>query len=98
VVELLTPAEVDLIVRRRRGDLAINLVHSAGIDSNLYTLDQLRPTPPLQLRIRIDRPVVAAELQPQDAALTLHADGDGVVVDVPPFEIHGVVIVKCSEM
>ncbi len=94
IVELLTPADVDIILRRHDGALAINLINTSGIDAHAYTYDRLPPTPELKLRVRQPATITAARLQPADIDLPVAPapDDDGMVVTVPALDIHGVVV------
>jgi hypothetical protein len=96
LVQLMTPACVDLTVQKKDGDLRINLCNTAGPHAADFTWDVLPPTGRIELRIRLDRNPRSIQLQPANRRLTWRRQGRYLHVTVPSFELHQVVVVRSS--
>lgn len=94
LVELRTPAMVDLTVRRIGDQLTIHLCNTAGPHTQDFTWDVLPPTGDLRLFVRLKHNPRAIRLQPAGRKLRWTREGDGVTIDIPCLAIHGVVVIE----
>jgi hypothetical protein len=97
LVEVKGSHDVDVVVNRQGGRLAVNLVNTAGPHQREPILDSIEPVGPLDVTIRqTDRPA-RIMLEPAGTALSFeHRDGEIHLV-VPRVDIHEVIVVSTGE-
>jgi hypothetical protein len=96
MVEVKGSTDVDVVVNRMAGKLAVNLVNTAGPHQREPILDSLPPVGPLEVTIRQAVRPTKIMLEPAGIPLSFeHGDGEVRVV-VPRLEIHEVIIVEAN--
>lgn len=96
MVEVTGSSDVDLVVNRKDGRLAVNLVNTAGPHANkeIYTFDNIPPVGPLTVKIRLDEKPRSIVMQPQGRKMNFTWKGG--VAQVEPFmlDIHDILVVE----
>ncbi len=96
MVEVEGSHKVDLVVNRKEGKLAVNLVNTAGSHANkdVYTFDSIPSVGPLKVKIRLPKEPKNIYLQPQGKEMGFSWENG--IVEVEPFvlEIHNILVVK----
>jgi hypothetical protein len=94
MVEVKGSADVDVVVNRLGGTLAVNLVNTAGPHRQEPILDAIPPVGPLEVTIR--QAVKPTKIRREPAGVSLpfeHRDGEIHLV-VPRVDIHEVIVVE----
>jgi hypothetical protein len=94
MVEVTGSHDVDVVVNRSAGKLAINLVNTAGPHQTEPILDSIAPVGPLAVTIRQSTTPAKVTLQPGGKPLAFNYANGAVHVTVPHLEIHSVVVVE----
>jgi hypothetical protein len=93
MVEVKGSSDVDVVVNRLGGRLAVNLVNTAGPHQTEPILDSIPPVGPLDIRIRIPDKPTRVTLEPGGQSLPfLYGDGE-VRLLLPQLEIHSIIVV-----
>ena len=95
LVEIDGSRMVDVVVRSQRGDLVVHLLDRDGqhMSSEVFSFDELRPTPPLTVRIRCARPASVVFAPGRTRPRWTWAKGV-LAVAVPPFTVHTAILVR----
>ncbi len=95
LVEVTGPGEVDVVVRRQAGQLAVHLINTGGphADKQVYTYDHIPPAGPLTVSIRVPRRPRQVRLEPGGRALRFHMRAGRVTVTLPALSIHNALVV-----
>jgi len=87
---------VDVVLNRKDGHLALNLVNTAGPHANrdVYTYDEVPPTGPLDILVRLPEQPNRVQLQPGDRAVeTMYRDGE-LHLRLPSLAIHEILWIE----
>jgi len=96
LVEVKGSPDVDVVVNRQGGKLAVNLVNTAGPHQREPILDSIPPVGPLDVTIRQTARPARVMLEPAGTPLSFeHRDGDIHLV-VPRVDIHEVIVVEAN--
>jgi hypothetical protein len=94
LVEVKGSPDVDVVVNRQGGKLAVNLVNTAGPHRREPILDSIPPIGPLDVTIRQTDKPARVMLEPAGTPLTFeHREGEIHLV-VPRVDIHEVIVVS----
>jgi hypothetical protein len=94
LVEVKGSPEVDVVVNRLGGKLAVNLVNTAGPHQREPIVDSIPPVGPLDVTIRQAAKPAKITLEPTGIALPFeHRDGE-IHLRVPRIDIHEVIVVE----
>ncbi len=94
IVEVAGSSEVDVVVNRIGGKLAVNLVNTAGPHQTEPVVDSVPPIGPLALTIRQSTRPAKVMLQPGDTLLAFDYTDGAVRVTIPRLEIHSAVVLE----
>jgi hypothetical protein len=96
LVEVKGSADVDVVVHRIGGKLAVNLVNTAGphADRNSPIVDSIPPVGPLQIAIRATQPPARVVVEPGGQPLEFEHKNGAIQVTLPKLEIHNIVVVE----
>ena len=88
--------DVEVVLRRSQGRLAVNLLNGAGPHANpaVYTFDEVPPIGPLNISIRTPQKPRALRLAPSGASLDFRYENGVATATLPRLEIHEVLIVE----
>ncbi len=96
LVEVRGSPDVDVVVNRQGGKLAVNLVNTAGPHQREPILDSIPPVGPLDVTIRQTAKPARVMLEPAGTPLSFeHRDGEIHLV-VPRVDIHEVIVVETN--
>jgi hypothetical protein len=93
-VEVQGSADVDLVVNRIGGKLAINLVNTSGRHQTEPIIDSIAPVGPLSLTIREMKKPSKIMLQPSGQPLAFDYASGEIRVIVPRVEVHEIVVLE----
>ncbi len=94
LVEVKGSHDVDVVVNRQGGKLAVNLVNTAGPHQREPILDSIPPIGPLDVTIRQTAKPARVMLEPAGTPLSFeHRDGE-IHLTVPRVDIHEVIVVS----
>jgi hypothetical protein len=93
-VEVKGSADVDVIVNRIRGQLAVNLVNTSGPHVTEPILDSIPAVGPLELTIRQSQKPSQITLEPSGQALEYQFGSGEIHLTVPKVAIHEIVLVR----
>jgi hypothetical protein len=93
LVEVAGSSEVEVVVNRIRGKLAINLVNTSGPHQTEPILDSIAPLPALNLAVRLRSKPSQITLRPSGQSLKFEYRDGKAFFAVPPVAIHEVVMV-----
>jgi hypothetical protein len=94
LVEVKGSRDVDVVVNRAAGKLAVNLVNTAGPHQREPVLDSIPPLGPLKVTIRQTAKPIRVRLEPAGVPLAFeHHDGE-IRLSVPRVDIHEVIVVE----
>jgi hypothetical protein len=96
VVEVRGSAEVDVVVNRLGGRLAVNLVNTAGphADPRTPVFDAIPPVGPLQIGIRTQHRPQRVSLEPGGQVLAFEYSKGRTRLTLPSLAIHEVIVVE----
>ena len=96
MVEVKGSPDVDVVVNRLGGKLAVNLVNTAGPHQREPILDSIPPVGPLEMTIRQTARPTKVTLEPAGKPLPFtHQDGE-IHLIVPRVDIHEIIIVETN--
>ena len=89
-------AEVDVVVNRLGGRLAVNLVNTAGphADPRTPVFDAIPPVGPLQISIRTQHRPMRVSLEPGGQVLAFEYSKGRTRLTLPSLAIHAVIVVE----
>lgn len=95
IVEVTGSHNVDVVVNRQDGKLAINLVNTAGPHANekIYSFDEVPPVGPLAITIRTGAKPQKVTLAPAGRALRYKFSQGEIRLSLPRLEIHAIIVV-----
>jgi hypothetical protein len=93
IVEVKGSSDVDVVVDRLGGKLAVNLVNTAGPHQREPILDSIPPVGPLQITIRTPQEPARVTLEPGGQALPFQYHAGAVQLTLPQLEIHSIIVV-----
>jgi hypothetical protein len=97
LVEVKGSHDVDVVVNRQGGNLAVNLVNTSGPHQREPILDSIEPVGPLNVTIRQAAKPARITLEPAGTPLPFeHRDGE-IHLTVPRVDIHEVIVVSTGE-
>jgi hypothetical protein len=94
MVEVTGSHDVDVMVNRIGGKLAINLVNTAGPHQTEPILESIPPVGPLSVTIRQPAKPAKVTLQPGGSELAFNYADGAFQVTLPQVEIHSVIVVE----
>ncbi len=96
LVEVTGSHLVDVSVNWQRGQLAINLVNTAGphADKQVAVHDEIPPVGPLTIRIRYRRRPRRVTLQPTGKKLAFRYRAGHIAIQLPRLAIHNIIVVE----
>lgn len=96
LVEVTGSNNVDLVVNRINGDLAVNLINTAGVHANgdTYVFDEVPPVGPLNICIRCDKKPDKVFLVPEDKEIPFVYKNNKVNITLDKIEIHYAILIK----
>ncbi len=94
MVEVKGSADVDVVLNRSQGRLAINLVNTSGPHRTEPIIDSIAPVGPLSVTIRPPTKPKKITLQPAGQALAYSYGKGEVRLEVPRVDIHEVIVVE----
>jgi lysophospholipase L1-like esterase len=96
MVEVKGSPDVDVVVNRQGGKLAVNLVNTSGPHQREPILDSIPPVGPLDVTIRQTAKPARVMLEPAGTPLAFeHRDGEIRLV-VPRVDIHEIIVVEAN--
>jgi hypothetical protein len=96
IVEVKGSSDVDVVVNRLGGKLAVNLVNVAGPHQYEPILDSIPPIGPLDVTIRQQTKPVKVTLEPAGTALPFEYGGGEIHLTVPRVDIHEIIVVQTN--
>jgi hypothetical protein len=94
LVEVRGSSDVDVVVNRIGGQLAINLVNASGPHVTEPIIESIAPVGPIELTIRQSRKPSRVTLEPSGRPLEYQFRSGEIRVTVPKVEIHDIVLVR----
>lgn len=94
LVEIKGSAEVDIVVNRIGGKLAINLINTAGPHQTEPILESIPPIGPLTVTIRQPAKPAKVTLEPGGKALAFDYRAGEIQLTLPRLEIHDIIVVE----
>lgn len=96
IVQIQGPAAVDVQVNRVGGQLAVNLVNTAGphADPNVAVFDTIPPVGPLEVGIRTGKRPERVVLQPGTRHMSFKFTNATVQLTLPRLDIHEVILIE----
>jgi dienelactone hydrolase len=94
MVEVEGSGDVDLVVNRIQGRLAVNLVNTSGPHEKEPILESISPVGPLTLKIRQPKRPSSVTLEPAGQRLDFQYRRGVVRLTVPRVDIHEIVVVQ----
>jgi hypothetical protein len=96
MVEVRGSHNVDVVLNRKDGRLALNLVNTGGPHANrdVYTYDEVPPTGPLEVLLRLAVQPQKVELQPGDRAVEWRYHAGELRLELPGVAIHDIVWIE----
>ena len=94
LVEVKGSRDVDVMINRKDGKLAVNLVNTAGPHATEAILDAIPPVGPLTVTIHTAAPVRQVTHEPGGRPLSFQSRPGAVEVTVPGVKIHDIVVVE----
>ena len=94
LVEVHGSHDVDVVVNRVGGRLAVNLVNTAGPHQTSPIHETVPLVGPLQITLRTPQAPARISVQPGDQVLPFEYDGGEAKVTLPELEIHSVILVE----
>ncbi|MCI0515908.1 hypothetical protein L0128_22060, partial [candidate division KSB1 bacterium] len=88
--------DVDVILNRIEGKLAVNLVNTAGPHNNsrIYVNDDIPPVGPLHVSVKLDKEPTNVALQPARPELKLEYTNGMLSVVVPRLDLHTIIVIE----
>jgi len=88
--------DVDVSVNRINGKLAINLVNTAGpnSNSNVYVYDDIPPLGQLQVYVHLDKKPLSVSIQPSGLKLNMTFENKLLEVTIPRLEMHEILLIE----
>jgi hypothetical protein len=96
MVEVKDSADVDVVVNRVAGRLAVNLVNTTGPHQSEPILDSIPPIGPLDVTIRQAARPTKIVLEPTGTVLHFDYQDDEIHLLVPQVDIHEVIVVETN--
>lgn len=96
MVEVKGSHDVDVVVNRLAGNLAVNLVNTAGPHQREPILDSIPPVGPLDVIIRQAARPTKIMLEPAGTALHFESQEGEIHLVVPRVDIHEVIVVEAN--
>ncbi len=93
MVEVKGSPDVDVVVNRLSGRLAVNLVNTAGPHQSEPILDSIPPVGPLDITIRTQKEPTKVTLEPGSQSLPFQYRDGEIRLTLPRLEIHSVLVV-----
>jgi hypothetical protein len=94
MVEVKGSADVDVVVNRKEGKLAVNLVNTVGPHKTEPILESIPPVGPLTVIIRQPAKPRKITLQPAGEPLAFAYRGGEVRLTIPRVDIHEVIVLE----
>lgn len=94
MVEIKGAAELDVVVNRIGGRLAVNLVNTSGPHATQPIIETIAPIGPLDVTIRQAKKPAKITLQPAGTSLAFKYKAGKIHLTVPKLEIHGIILVE----
>ncbi|MBN1507907.1 MAG: alpha-L-fucosidase [Sedimentisphaerales bacterium] len=94
MVEVKGSPDVDVVVNRQDGKLAVNLVNTAGPHQHEPILDVIPPVGPLDVTIRHATKPTRIMLEPAGSPLSFEHRNGEIYLVVPRVDIHEVIVVE----
>ncbi|MCX5644639.1 MAG: alpha-L-fucosidase [Phycisphaerae bacterium] len=93
MVEVKGSSDVDVVVNRLGGRLAVNLVNTAGPHQKEPILDSIPPVGPLDITIRTPKEPAKVTLEPGGQSLPFQYRDGETRLTLPRLEIHSIIVV-----
>jgi len=93
MVEVKGSPEVDVVVNRLGGRLAVNLVNTAGPHQREPILDSIPSVGPLEITIRTPKEPTRVTLEPGGQSLPFQYHDGEVRLTLPRLEIHSIIVI-----
>ncbi len=93
MVEVKGSSDVDVVVNRLGGKLAVNLVNTAGPHQTEPILDSIPPVGPLDITIRTPKEPARVTLEPGGQPLPFQYRDGEIQLTLPRLEIHSIIVV-----
>jgi hypothetical protein len=94
LVEVAGSSDVDVVVAKSRGKLAINLINVSGPHASEPILDAIAPVGPLAINVRTASKVRRVSLQPSGQLLPAQLENGLLKIQVPRVDVHEIVIIE----
>ena len=96
IVEVTGSHDVDVVVNRIHGKLAVNLVNTSGPHENeaIFIIDDIPPVGPLDVTIRQKKKPTSVTIEPGGRAPKYTYSGGTVRLTIPKLEIHDIIVVE----
>jgi hypothetical protein len=87
--------EVHTVLGRKNGNILIHLINSSGhhADENFFGYNELRPTPELNISLKVNAQPQKVILQPYGKELKFNYINGDIKFSVPPIEVYDIVVV-----
>jgi hypothetical protein len=87
---------VDVVVNRLNGNLAINLINTSGphANNNIHVFDEIPSIGPLHVKIKTTKKPKTITLQPSNIKMQYSKQGTYYMVTIPELKLHQILIVK----
>ena len=94
LVEVHGSPDVDVVVNRQQGKLAVNLVNTAGDHRTVPILDAIPPVGPLAVTIRCATRPARITLEPEGRVLAFDYRAGAAHFTLPRLELHAILVVE----
>ena len=94
LVEVTGSRDVDVVVNRIQGKLAVNLINTAGPHQSEPILESVPPLGPLTVTVRQPAAPIRVSLEPGHQALDFEYRNGLIQVRLPRLEVHDIVVIE----
>lgn len=93
IVEVSGDRGVHVVLGRKHGDLLIHLINSSGAHFNktVFAYNELRPVPPLNLKIKRTKKPTVVWLEPEHKKLDFKYQNNEILISIPEVAVHSII-------
>ncbi len=85
--------QVHVVLGKKSGNLLIHLINSSGehFNRNVLAYNEVRPTPPLTVNLKVSEKPKAIKLQPMGKELDFEYRNNSIELIIPSVEVHSII-------
>ena len=85
--------QIHVVLGKKKGNMLVHLINSSGphFNRNVLAYNELLPTPPLTVNLKVEEKPKAVKLQPMDKQLDFKYNNNSIELLIPPVEIHSII-------